>query len=118
MWVRIPPRVSGPPRGTAPAAPPLVALPRGGSGRRGHPPAPQPADVLLDARPGGETGQTRGPQKAVAFGPCGFESHPGYQAHREERRQRGDLLWRFLGEEVAGGDTRAPRPWPALRSAA
>lgn len=25
-----------------------------------------------------EFGQTRWPQKPLAFGPCGFESHPGY----------------------------------------
>src|SRR4051812_32430812 len=30
--------------------------------------------------PGGGIGQTRGAQNAVAFGPCGFESHPGYPA--------------------------------------
>jgi hypothetical protein len=34
--------------------------------------------IRCAARPGGGIGQTRWPQKPLAFGPCGFESRPGY----------------------------------------
>src|SRR6476646_105025 len=40
------------------------------------------------AGPGGGIGQTRGAQNAVAFGPCGFESHPGYLTSLVPRASR------------------------------